>query len=72
MITKKVEKTAVVADNGMEFSIMERPEGLGTFEDYHRLVQECREKFPEAFARVPSLDEYIRDRREEAAREWRE
>lgn len=72
MITKKVERTVVVADNGMEFTLMERPEGLGTFEDYHRLVQEYRKKYPEVFERMPSLDEYLQERRREAALEWKE
>lgn len=71
MLTEKIKNAAAAAD-GTELSVMERPEGLGTFDDYHRFVQECRKKYPEAFARLPSLDEYLKERREEAAREWRD
>lgn len=68
MTTRTVERTVLVTDDGEELSLMERPGGLGTFEDYHRKVQEYRKQYPDLFERMPGLDEYLRQRREEAAR----
>ena len=69
---KKVEKTVLVTDDGQENAIVELPEKRGSFADYERLLQEARKRYPEAFARLPTTEEYIRMRREEAAREWEE
>ncbi len=36
MVTTTVEKTVVIANDGTPLSVMERPEGLGAFADYHK------------------------------------
>ncbi len=69
MLTKTVEKTVVIAADGTPLSVMERPEGLGSFADYHRKVQQRREQYADAL-NSRSFDEFLRERKEDAAREW--
>ena len=71
MRTQTVEKTAVIAQDGTPLSIMERPEGLGTFADYHWKVQKYRKQYASLLDRQ-SFDEYLKERKQEAAREWKE
>ncbi len=66
---KKVEKTVLVTDDGIELSFTKRP---GTLDDWMREVEEARKQYPHLFERQSSLDEYYKDRREEALREWKE
>lgn len=68
MMTKTVERTVVVAKDGTTLSVMERPEGLGTFEDYHRKVQEYRKQYAHLLDKQ-SFDGFLKERKEEAARE---
>lgn len=72
LVRKKVERTVLIADDGAEYELMERPGGVGTLEDYDRKLKDARRQFPHLFARLPSTEEYIRERREEAALEWKE
>ncbi len=72
MYKKKVERTVLVTDNGEEVSLMERPNGLGTIKEYFRKVEEYRKQHPELFERLPTTEEYIREKRKEAVREWEE
>ncbi len=71
MVTKVVEKSVVIAKDGTPLSVMERPEGLGTFADYHRKVQNYRGQYAHLLDRQ-SFDDYLKERKEEAAREWDE
>ncbi|MDR1744940.1 MAG: hypothetical protein LBS30_04215 [Planctomycetota bacterium] len=71
MVTTTVEKTVIIAKDGTPLSVMERPEGLGTFEDYRRKVQRYRKQYAHLLNRQ-SFDDYLRERKEEAAREWDE
>lgn len=68
MLTKTVEKTAIIAKDGTPLSLMERPHGLGTFADYHRKVQRYRKQFSELLNRQ-TFDDFIKERKDEAARE---
>lgn len=68
MITKKVERTVIVAENGMEFSVMENPERI---ENYDDLVKECRKHYGHLLDKF-SFDDFLKERREEAEREWKE
>lgn len=69
MVTKIIEKTVVVGKDGTAMSIMERPEGLGTFADYHRKVRDYRKQYAHLLNKQ-SLDEYLVERKKEAEREW--
>lgn len=69
MVTKTIEKTVVIAKDGTSLSVMERPEGLGTFADYHRKVQEYRKQYAHLLDKQ-SFDDFLKERKEEAAREW--
>lgn len=71
MVTKTVEKTVVIAQDGTPLSVMERPKGLGTFADYHRKVQNYRNQYAHLLDRQ-SFDDFLRERKEDAAREWDE
>ncbi len=71
MITKTVEKTVVIAKDGTPLTVMERPDGLGTFADYHSRVQKYRQQYAHLLNRQ-SLDDYLKERKVEAAREWKE
>ena len=71
MVTKTIEKTVVIAKDGTLLSVMERPEGLGTLADYHRKVQNYRKQYAHLLDRQ-TFDDYLKERREEAAREWAE
>jgi hypothetical protein len=68
MVTLIVEKSAVMTRDGTPLSVMERPEGLGTFADYHHKVQKYRKLYASILDRQ-SLDEYLKERKEETARE---
>lgn len=68
MVTKTMEKTVVLAKDGTPLSVMERPTGLGTFEDYHRKVQKFRKQYGNLLDKQ-SFDEYLGERKKEAARE---
>ncbi len=66
-----MEKTVVIAKDGTPLSVMERPEGLCTFADYHRRVQGFRKQYAHLLNRQ-SFDNYLKERKEETAREWKE
>lgn len=71
MIVKTVKKTVVIAKDGTPLSVMERPEGLGTIAEYHRKVEKYRKQYAHLINRQ-SFDDYLKERKEEAAREWAE
>lgn len=71
MVIKTIEKTVVIAKDGTPLSVMERPEGLGTFADYRHKVQKYRKQYGHLLDRQ-SFDDYLKERREEATREWDE
>ena len=71
MVTKTIEKTVVIAKDGTPLSVMERPAGLGTFTDYRRKVENYRKQYAHLLDRQ-SFDDYLKERRDEAAREWAE
>lgn len=66
MAFKTAEKTVFITKDGTPLSIMERPEGLGTFADYHRKVEKYRRQYAHLLDRQ-SFEEYLAERREEAA-----
>ncbi len=71
MVFKKMEKTVVIAKDGTPLSVMERPEGLGNLEDYHRKVEHYRTLYSHILDKQ-SFDDYLKEGRVEAAREWTE
>lgn len=71
MITKTVEKTVVIAKDGTPLSVMDRPEGLGTIAEYHLKVEKYRKQYAHLINRQ-SFSDYLKERKEEAAREWTE
>lgn len=68
MVTKTVEKTVVIAVDGTPLSVQERPEGLGTYADYHRKVQGYRKQYAHLLDRQ-SLDDYLEERKGLSVRE---
>ncbi len=71
---KIVRREVQVNDDGSEKLLSEEvlsEKVEETIEDYWEFVRKCREQYPEAFAKL-SVDEVIRERREEAEREWNE
>lgn len=70
MVTKIAEKTVVLTRDGTALSVMERPGGIGTIEDFHRELAEVRKQYGHLLKQQP-LDEYLAERRLEAEREWK-
>ena len=70
MVTKIVEKNVVLTKDGVVLSVMERPDGVGSIEDFHKELAEVRKQYGHLFKRQP-LDAYISERRIEAEREWK-
>lgn len=70
MITKIVEKTVVLTQDGTALSVMERPEGVGSIEDFHNELAEIRKQYGHLL-KQQTLDEYLAERRIEAEREWK-
>lgn len=70
MITKTAEKAVVLAPDGTALSIMDRPGGIGSIEDFHKELDEIRKQYGHLL-KQQSLDEYLAERRLEAEREWR-
>ena len=64
MVIKTVEKTVVIARDGTPLSVMERPNGLGTFEDYHRKVQNYRRQYAHLL-NSQSFNDFLKERKEE-------
>jgi hypothetical protein len=70
MVTKVAEKTVVLTRDGAALSVMDRPEGIGSIEDFHRELAEVRKQYGHLLKRQ-SLDEYLAEKRLEAEREWK-
>lgn len=68
MVTKTIEKTVVITRDGTPLSVMERPGGLGSIEEYHHDLEAVRIKYGHLL-RSLSLDEYLDERHSEAKRE---
>ncbi len=71
---KIVRREFQVNDDGTEQLLSEEVVSevpRGSYEDYMKLMRQCWEQYPEVFKRL-SVDEVIRERREEAEREWNE
>lgn len=68
MITRIAEKTVVLTRDGIALTIMERPEGLGTIEDFHKEAEEARRQYGNLLGRQ-SMDDYFVERHLEAERE---
>lgn len=71
MNTTTTQRTVIVTKSGASLSVMERPNGLGSFADYHRKVLKYRSQFAHLLKRQ-SLDEFLLERKIEAGREWDE
>ncbi|MCD8349387.1 MAG: hypothetical protein LUC93_02080 [Planctomycetaceae bacterium] len=69
MVTKIAEKTVVLTRDGTALSVMERPEGLGTIDDFHKELVVIRKQYGHLLHQQP-MDEYFMERRIEAEREW--
>ena len=69
MVTKIVEKTVVLTQDGTALSVMERPEGVGSIKDFHKELAEIRKQYGHLLKQQP-LDEYFAERRLEAKQEW--
>lgn len=70
MVTKIAEKTVVLTRDGTALSVMERPEGVGSIDDFHKELVEIRKQYGHLLKQHP-LDEYLAERRLEAEREWK-
>ena len=70
MVTKIAEKTVVLTRDGVALSVMERPDGIGSIEDFHRELDEVRKQYGHILNRQ-SLDQYLAERRIEAEKEWK-
>ena len=68
MVTTIAEKSVVLTRDGTPLSVMERPEGLGSIEDYHNDLVEIRKQYGHLLKRQ-SLDEYLAERHIEAEQE---
>lgn len=69
MVTKIVEKTVILTQDGTALSVMKRPEGLGTIDDFHNDLVAIRKQYGRLLNQQ-SLDTFIAERRIEAEREW--
>ncbi len=69
MVTKIAQKTVVLTRDGTPLSIMKRPEGLGSIDDFHRELAEIRTRYGHLLQQQP-LDKYLAEKRIEAEREW--
>lgn len=70
MVTKVAEKTVVMTRDGTALSVMERPGGIGSLDDFHMELAEIRKQYGHLLKRQ-APDEYLAERRAEAEREWR-
>ncbi len=70
MATIMIEKPVVFTLEGTALSVMERPGGLGTIDDFHKDLIEIRKQYGHLLQQQ-SLDEYLAERRIEAEREWK-
>jgi hypothetical protein len=70
MVTKIAEKTVVLTRDGAALSVMERPGGIGSIEDFHKELGEIRKQYGHLLEQQP-LDDYLAERRIEAKREWK-
>lgn len=62
MVTKVAEKTVVLTRDGTALSVMERPEGVGSIEDFHKELVEIRKHYGHLL-KQQSLDTFIAERR---------
>ncbi len=70
MVTETAEKSVVLTRDGTALSVMERPGGIGSIDDFHRELDEVRKQYGHLLNRQ-SFDEYFAERRVEAEREWK-
>ncbi len=70
MVTRIAEKTVALTRDGAALSVMGRPDGVGSIEDFHKELVEIRKQYGHLLQQQ-SLDEYLAERRIEAEREWK-
>lgn len=68
MVMKTIEKKVILSKDGTPLSVMERPEGVGTFAEYHRKVESYREQYGHLLSRQ-TFEDFLQERKDEAARE---
>ncbi len=67
---KKIKKIVYETEDGREVEEVFSDKPSNAFTEWEANLKKYRELYPEAFARLPSTEEFIKMRREEAAREW--
>lgn len=70
MVTGTAQKNVILTRDGAALSVMDRPGGTGSIEDFHKELAEVRKQYGHLLNRQ-SLDEYLAERHLEAEREWR-